>query len=537
LLLLLLFCKNRMKTVNGQPQIPPAEKDLPAPIPPVTPAPAFTKVDNNLTSVGFFTASSKRSRRESEKNITTTDKGVERRISILAGGKLGQPITQDQDYWLALMKLVSEHVQRTGKLENPFSFTTAELTKTLGQTHCGKNYKAVLEWADVMTYTGVKNGAYDIAKKRWLIDRTHVLERFVSVGKELPDGTIADKNHVWFSEWQLDNINSGNLMPIELSTYTRLNTNIARTLVPHLQEWLFASQRDGRFEKNYEDVCQLLGIRTYDYRSKIQEKLGPPLDELVMHGYISQWSIMETANGKSYKLVLWHGDKYRNDRQSRLKGKLLVDQPGGDQSPAIRRPRQQRLQLAAPAETAPEQPEAATAGAVNQALIAELARRGIGQADARQLLAHLIPGQPVLDQLEWGDYQISRKRGHVENPPGFYISLLRRNVPVPANFLSSQKARELQASERARQEALQEQRQEAERAEREERARVDARIDAMPEAHRLALFEQAKAQLLANHPGMAMFFRTNPENAIHDGAVRGRMHQILAQGWTPPETH
>lgn len=513
-----------MKTEDSLPQ-PPGENDPPATVSPQTPATDFTKVDNNLTSVGFFTASSKRSRQESEKNITITDQGVERRITILAGGKLGQPITQDQDYWLALMKLVNEHVLRTGPLQNPFLFTTGELTRILGQTHCGKNYKAFLEWADVMTFTGVRGGVYDAAKRRWLINRTHVMERFITVGKELPDGTIADKNYVWFSEWQLDNINSGKLIPIELATYTQLNTNIARTLVPHLQEWLFASQRDGYFEKQYEDLCRLLGIRTYDYRSKIEEKLSPSLNELVTHGYIAKWTIEPTADGTGYKLVIWHGDKYHADRQSRLKGKLLMEHCG-DENRTVRRPRQQRLQLTAP-EEAPAQPDATAPDL--QTLIAELSLRGVGEADARQILAALPPGQPVLDQLEWGDYQISRKRGQVENPPGFYISLLQRNVPVPVSFLSSRKAKERQAAERARAQALQAQQLAAERAEQEESARMDARIDALPEAERQALFEQAKEQLLASYPGMAVFFRINSENAIQDGAVRSRMRQILAQ--------
>jgi len=503
------------------------EEKLPTETAVRTPATTFTKVDNNLTNIGFFTASSKRSRKESEKNITIIEQGIQRRISILAGGKLGQPITQDQDYWLGLMKLVSEHTARTGKLENPFSFTTAELIKTLGQVHSGQNYKAVLEWGDVMTFTGVKNGAYDTAKKRWLIDRTHVLERFVSVGKELPDGGIADKNYVWFSEWQLDNINAGNLVPIELATYIRLKTNIARNLVPYLQEWLYASQQDGRFEKNYEDMCQLLGIRTYAHLSDIKRKLGPSLNELVEHGYIDRWEIESTAHEKGYKLVIRHGQKYFTDRQSRLQGKRSMELPPAAEEdlPPRRRPRQQRLPLA---------PMAEAAAPVERDLIAELGLRGIGESDARQLLAGLPPGQPVLDQLEWGDYLISRKRGGIENPPGFYISLVQRNVPVPANFLSSSQVRELQAAEQARRKALLDERQAAERAEREERARVDSYIDSLPETHRRALFEQAKAQLLAGYPGMAVFFRANGDAAMQDGAVRGRMRQILAQGWRPP---
>src|SRR4051812_41461202 len=79
------------------------------------PVSTFTKVDNNLTGIGYFTASSKRSRKEIEKTTVVVDHGVERRISIIPSAKYGLPITQDQDYWLALMKLVSEYIQREGK--------------------------------------------------------------------------------------------------------------------------------------------------------------------------------------------------------------------------------------------------------------------------------------------------------------------------------------------------------------------------------------------------------------------------------------
>src|ERR1035437_928764 len=272
--------------VETHPQ-PPA-KNLPAILPSQIPISTFTKVDNNLTGIGFFTASSKRSRKEIEKTTVIVDQGVERRISILPSAKYGLPITQDQDFWLALMKLVSEHIQREGKLTNPFTFTTAELQHILGQSDAGKNYKAVQEWLSVMKFTGIEGGAYNITKKKWLTDRISAVDRAATTGEQLSDGTIADKNHIWFSQWQLDNINAGNLIAVELGIYTQLENNISKNLVPHLQEWLYASQRDGRFEKQYEDVCQLLGIRAYKYRSDIERKIGPSLDEHGKHGYMAR---------------------------------------------------------------------------------------------------------------------------------------------------------------------------------------------------------------------------------------------------------
>src|SRR5271154_5744338 len=100
-------------------QLPrPASESLPAAVPSQVPANTFTKVDNNLTGIGFFTASSKRSRQAVEKTSVVVDQGVRHRISILPSAKYGLPISQDQDYWLALMQLVDEHRRRVGKITN-----------------------------------------------------------------------------------------------------------------------------------------------------------------------------------------------------------------------------------------------------------------------------------------------------------------------------------------------------------------------------------------------------------------------------------
>ena len=516
--------------VDTHPQ--PAAQNSAATTPPAAPASTFTKVDNNLTGIGFFTASSKRSRKEIEKTTVVVDQGVEHRISILPSAKYGLPITQDQDFWLALMKLVSDHLQREGRLTNPFTFTTAELQHILGQSDAGKNYKAVQEWLSVMKFTGIEGGAYNIAKKKWLIDRISAVDRAATAGEQLPDGTIAEKNHIWFSQWQLDNINSGNLIAVELGTYTQLENNISRNLVPHLQEWLYASQRDGRFEKQYDDFCQLLGIRVYRYRSQIEEKLGPSLDELVKHGYISKWAIEPMAFRKHYKIVLWHGRKYHGDRQARISKKPKAEVLPAGETAAAQRPRQRHLNLAPVPE--PQQPTSPPV-VIDYSVVAELEKRGVGNADARKLLATLKPNQPILDQLEYGDLQIEQSRGKITNPPGFYISLLQRDVPVPATFESSRARNARLAAEKEQRQALAD-RQAANLAQEEaERQKLDAQIAALPEVDRLALLSQAKAELLAQHPNMAMFLKTHQGSAVEDGSVKVRMRNLLAQGWKPAQ--
>jgi len=496
--------------------------------PPALPS-TFTKVDNNLTGIGFFTASSKRSRKAIEKTTVVIDQGVERRISILPSAKYGLPITQDQDFWLALMQLVEERRRQAGSLNNPFVFTTAELLKILGQSDAGKNYKAVEEWLAVMASTTIEGGAYNTVQKTWMTKRTHAVETTITVGQELPEGRLAEKNHIWFSQWQLDNINAGNLIAIELNTYTQLENNISKNLVPHLQEWLYASQRDGRFEKQYEDVCQLLGTRVYRYRSQIEEQFSPSLNELTTHGYLAKWAIEKMADRTHYKLVIWHGPKYHSDRQTRIEKKSRFEPlPAGESSTGVHRPRQRRLKLTPAAEPTP-------AVVIDYRVIAELAKRGVGEADARKLMAALPPGQPVLEQLEWGDYQIAQGRGKITNPPGFYISLLQRNVPVPSTFETSQTRKAREQAELEQAQAIQQQRETALAAEEAERTALDNQIAALTSEARQELYDTAAADFYTQYPHLAAIAKANPESAIHDGTIQGRMRNFITSGWKPQQ--
>lgn len=83
-------------------------------------------------------------------------------------------------------------------------------------------------------------------------------------------------------------------------------------------------------------------------------------------------------------------------------------------------------------------------------LLNELVKRGISEKQARALLEQLPSDQMILDQLEYADYRIaSEPTGRFRNPPGFYVSVLRDNVAVPAHFETSGKRvlREMQAPE------------------------------------------------------------------------------------------
>lgn len=395
---------------------------------PILQTPDFVKIEKNLASLGFFTPSSKRIKSAKAKSITFTKningQRVEARALIIPGAIYGLPVTADQDKYLALQKIITDIQQRKGKVTNPISFTTAELLRLLQkQRDSGKNYKEIDEWLDLMSATTIisEGVVYLAGKRMWAKDRFRVFDRAVSFGKEVEPGKIADRNYVWLSEWQLENINNNYLMPVDFETYRKLRNHISKALVPLLQIWLYATRDEGVFEKRYDELCQILNIRQYQYLSKIKEILSGSLDELKAHQYLSDWRIEKTSDGKHYKVLFFHGDKFRRDYQKRLNQRETMLA-------------QQARQLLQPS-AVPALPERTPR---EQFILDEMVRRGITAARAEELLNSAPDPERILDTLEWGDYLVHRVAGtKIYYPAGFYAYLVREHVLPPETFVST----------------------------------------------------------------------------------------------------
>jgi hypothetical protein len=435
------------------------------------PSTEFVKVEKNLASLGFFTPSSKRLRNAQEKSftITTVTDGQRQELkgTIIPSAKYGLPITADQDKWIALCKILTDIIRKEGRVTNPVAFTSAEILRLLHKhRHSGKNYREVEEWLDVLFSTTIfsEGVVYLAGEKRRIKDRYRVFERAVSFGKELSDGTVADKNYVWFSDWQIQNINNNHLLPIDLEAYRELKTHIAKALVPLLQIWLYATRRDGVYEKRYDELCQFLNIQQYRYESLIKRTLGPSLDELTQFGYLADWQIERTSDGENYKIVFHHGEKFHRDRRTRESKKL--NSPGAPTT----NPEQEQHSHSLPREyhrSGGSLTPTLARQHYDPVLVSELTRRGITEKKAYELLANLKPGQEqrLITQLEYADQTIRELQGTpnpVRHPPGFTIHLIEINATLPDGFETSaqktarvereRKEKERRAAEEARQE-------------------------------------------------------------------------------------
>jgi hypothetical protein len=418
------------------------------------PSTEFVKVEKNLASLGFFTPSSKRLRNAQEKSFTVTTvtdgQRLELKGTIIPSAKYGLPITADQDKWIALCKILTDIIRKEGRVTNPVSFTSAEILRLLHKhRHSGKNYREIEEWLDVLFSTTIfsEGVVYLAGEKRRVKDRYRVFDRAVSFGKELSDGKVADKNYVWFSDWQIQNINNNHLLPIDLEAYRELKNHIAKALVPLLQIWLYATRREGVYEKRYDELCQFLNIQRYRYESLIKRTLGPSLDELKQFGYLADWQIERTSDGENYKIVFYHGEKFHRDRRTRESSKLNANGAAtiserDQQSRPL--PRDHRSEGRLTSVSVPKH--------FDPMLVSELTRRGISEKKAHELLANLKPGQEkeLGRQLEHAEQLVKESQVPVTNPAGFIIRLIEYNTPVPDGFET--KAQRTVRAERERQE-------------------------------------------------------------------------------------
>ena len=343
-------------------------------------------------------------------------KRLQAKATIIPGANFGLPTTADQDKYIALQKIVMDSKKRYGEVRNPISFSSAELLDLLGQCrNSGRNYEHIDEWLNVMTATTIisEGMIYLDGRHIWSKDRFRVFDQAASIGSELEGGRRADKNYVWLSRWQLDNINKNHLLPLELESYLKLKNHISKALVPHLQIWLYASRNARAFEKRYDELCQVLNLHPYSHASKIKEKLGPSLDELVEHGYLAGWNLDLTSDHAGHKIIFRHGERFGGDQR-----KATASQS----NPQVRQTLREEEQK------------------LNPSLVEELVRRNIPERQAKKLLANIAEGQEVMDQLEWGDYWIRQNSGSkILNPPGFYIYLIKENIHPPDLFETSRK--------------------------------------------------------------------------------------------------
>jgi hypothetical protein len=419
------------------------------------PSTDFVAVEANLASLGFFSATTKVMKDAKSKVITFSraGEGGKRglvKVTIFPSAVHGLPTTADQDKWIAFLKIV-ERQRRCGIVTNPVGFTSAEMLSLLGMVADGGSvYEDLYRWLDMMTFTGIKSeGALymkGVSGKDFADITFHVFDQVVKFGKKLSDGKIADRNFVWLSEYQLNNLNKNYTLPIDFETYKRLKTPIAKALVPLLQVWLFASEGERSFTKRYDELCSHLNVTEWKYQSQIVQKQGAALDELKAHGYLKNWKLEKTQDG--YKVVFYHGEKYFRDRAKRIESRQEYRAPKLVKQPA-------QLALPEPSQTTAAETSALALVAISAPSLTTEQERlykqltgapfSVSELRAREL----VTGRTEEATRQLGAYPL--KKNLPQNPGGYIIHAIERRYFVsPAYFEAERKAEEAKSAQARR---------------------------------------------------------------------------------------
>lgn len=387
------------------------------PIPPQLPTQRVARIEKNLNTLGFFSPTASTARRSNRKVVQFIRElpgGIktEARATIMATSQ-GLPNTADLDKYLAFQLIVAELKKKHGVVINPIGFTTYQLLRLLGLKPTGKRYTEVDQWLDRMAGTLIKSeGAVYFAKsKRYMKDRFHVFEKVYTVGEELPDGHKAEQNYVFLSDWQLENLNHGHVLPIALEHYQQLRSDIAKNLVPMLYIWFFAARRP--FQKRYQELCQHLNVKLWPQFSRAREQFAPALIELKEVGYLADWELCRTVDGLDFKLIFSAGPIFR-------------EEPGRERV---------------------RQRDDSVIDARFQQLIEKLGARGVAEKIARRVLFGIGEDVDINLQIEWVDSIIRRDPRRFENPAGMYVSFIRDGITPPPSFVSSHRRKEPEAQE------------------------------------------------------------------------------------------
>ena len=298
----------------------------------------YVSAEQNLETIGYFSARYDRKRGESNKALSRTITVSEgRRVEIMPSAKYGFPNAEDLDFYRAFLKICDERaiwvkVEEGGRtthhpqLPSPISFSSRELIAKAGRHKSHRELMAVRDWIERLSATMIRGELFDAKAKRFdmRIGIEPVFKQFVHVGRTLSDGTKATQNYVWLAQWFIDNYFHFYSRPFDLKFHHRLNHAIAKTLYPLLGNAWFASN-GAPYTKRYEDLCGLLDIKVHQHLSRVRHQLDLSNEELKREQFVAKYDYPLTSTGEwSGNVRWWPGAKWLYDQEHKQQ-KMLGD--------------------------------------------------------------------------------------------------------------------------------------------------------------------------------------------------------------------
>ena len=206
-------------------------------------------------------------------------------------------------------------------LENPLTWSWRDLCRRMGIAYGGQ---MVHHLKDAITSTAglLLQSEYALYSKpdaqpiRTFQDALHLYDRVIFIGGQLPDGTTADTNYLWFSDWYAKNLDAMFTAPLDYLLWRSLDEQ--SPISSRLYEFLLLNFYSGApvLRINYETLAQLLPVRPKRFLSDARRQLEPPFRLLGDASVISELQWTETRNSLA-QLHLYPGPRLNSPAANR----------------------------------------------------------------------------------------------------------------------------------------------------------------------------------------------------------------------------
>ena len=282
------------------------------------------KTDVNLSRLPFFSLNRRGLKTELVREWifaeTRKHENVELVWRIMATPQYGYPSPFAKKVHRAVEYLLT---QNGFPVPEYIVFSFCEIEDILELPHSGKTYKKIYNALESIVTTSIQSiGTYCYLAdggKHSINETFHLYNEVTLVGKELPNGTIADRNRIYFSRWYLKAINSGYIKPLDFPYWNHLNRAIARRLYEYLSIMSFATKCKP-YSIEYQRLCELLPITPQRYFSLAERILSPSHKELIKTGFLRKvtWRKSKT-DPKKWIIVYYFGPRAKSELQRGFK--------------------------------------------------------------------------------------------------------------------------------------------------------------------------------------------------------------------------
>jgi hypothetical protein len=195
---------------------------------------------------------------------------------------------------LAFLSLMTE---RGFPLQNPVTWSWRDLCRRMGISCSGRTVQrlkaAIRSTKGLMISSHYALYSKDAGKLIRTQERDLGLyDEVAFVSDVLPDGGIAETNHLWISAWYLANLNALFTAPLDYELWRRLDEHSA--IASQLYEFLLLNFYSGIpvLRINYAKLAQFLPVRAEKYASDARRQLDGALRLLTTTGVIeaAEWA-------------------------------------------------------------------------------------------------------------------------------------------------------------------------------------------------------------------------------------------------------